>query len=202
MPRFKIATSERVLFVGKTGSGKTFLAERLSLPLEHFVVIDPNDALAGRFRAETITNESWQQFLSGEPGRYRIVPPVENTREYYETVFQGLYERGNVVVYLDEVYAIVPPGTKPPAYFSALYTRGRHRNIGTWAATQRPTWVPLFVISEAEWWFVFRLQLKTDRQRMASVLGPMVERMVRHPHGFFYYHVSWDSPRYTKGIKG
>lgn len=114
----------------------------------------------------------------------------------WDAYFATIYGAGHVTVYIDEAYGIVPPGAKIPPMLNALYTRGRELGIGVWAATQRPSWIPLVMLSEAEWLFAFRLQLDADRKRMAELMGPEVMRPVRNPHGFWLYNVNWDVPRY------
>jgi hypothetical protein len=141
----------------------------------------------------------WFRFERGEPGRFRILPPiVDDLTDWYEQLFAVLYATGDLTLYIDEAYAVVPPGTRAGKWLSALYTRGRELGIGVWTSTQRPTWVPLFMLSEADWFMVFRLNLKADRERLASLVGasPGILNPIPDPHGFWLYHVNADSATY------
>lgn len=196
----EIRASERVALVGKTGSGKTTLALYLTKSLSRLVVFDPKGTLwVPEWRLEDWSKEGLQRLAEGESVRLRIPAPLNNNWEPY---FTEIFSIGNCVVYIDEVYGIVPPGAKPGAMFTAMYTRGRELNIGVIAATQRPTWVPLFVLSEAEWLFVFRLQLQADRNRMAEIGGPELQEPIPaiDEYGFYVYNSLWNEPIYLRGL--
>jgi DNA helicase HerA-like ATPase len=193
-----IKANERVLLAGKTGSGKTWFAERLLIPVQRLIVIDPKATLAPWSLIEP-GKRQWSQFDRGGAGRFRILPPVaDDIDAWYEELFEHLYEAGDLTVYIDEAYAVAPPGSKPGKWLSALYTRGRERGIGVWAATQRPAWIPLFLISEADWLIIFRLNLEADRRRLASIAGDEVMGRVPNPHGFFLYNVEEGTPHYFR----
>ena len=73
--------------------------------------------------------------------------------------------------------------------------------IGTSASSQRPMWVPLFVLSESEHFFVFRLSLQEDKNRMAAFMGPAVrDVIIKDRHGVFYSYVVWDDPIYMSRL--
>lgn len=194
----KIKANDRLILAGKTGSGKTWLAERLLAPIARLVVIDPKATL-GSWTIREPKGFDWQKFARGKPGRLRVLPPVvDNPESWYEALFERLYSYGNLTVYIDEAYAVVPPGARPGKWLSALYTRGRERGIGVWAATQRPTWIPLFLLSEAEWLITFRLNLEDDRRRMAMISGEQVLAKIPDEHGFWLYEVAGQTPRYYR----
>lgn len=193
-----ISSTDRVLAVGRTGSGKTYLMERLTRPLTRLVVIDPKGSLRGRWSLDP-----WDGGRSLERGRARLhvtAPPVEDVTAYYEDVMATCYQIGNMVVYIDELY-LINNSNHPGTWLRALYTTGRELGIGVWACTQRPVWVPLFCLSESDWFFVFRLSLQDDRRRMAEIVGSDVLTPVQHPHGLWLSHITWDRPRYYPSIK-
>lgn len=196
---------ERMALVGRTGSGKTFLARYLLSRWAPLIVLDSKRTL-GRPEWNLTTVDGDQ--VAGDPdeldrllrvaGRLRI--PVDGMQDA-EDVARAVLQRGNVLVYIDEMYAIVPPGARMSPALQGLYTRGRELRIGVWAATQRPAWAPLVMFSEADWFVVFQLMLEEDRKRVAGFLGPQVLAPVPHRHGFWYYHVSWQAPYYVARLR-
>lgn len=203
-PLLEIDPAHRVAFVGKTGSGKTTLARQLVAGLDRVIVIDPKGSLYGQWDLEEWSDrETVKRLDKGEPVRVRVpVPVTDDVQEALEPVFYVAYAVGGVTVYIDELYGVLSEGKRPGKYFRALYTRGREFGIGVWAAVQRPTWVPLFTLSEAEWSFTFRLQMKEDRKRMAAIVGPELEQPIpsEDPYGFWMYFANWESPVYCPGL--
>ncbi len=193
-----IRTDERVFICGKTGSGKTTLAKYLTAPVPRLIVLDSKGTLADWGLSEW-NDESRQKFLEGERARVRVLAPLDDDSdpgEFWNDVFRFAFDAGNVTIYIDELFAIVEPGARAPSYMSACYTRGREFGIGVWASTQRPSWVPLFTMSEAEHYFMFRLTLAKDRQTMAAFMTEEVEQPIRESHGFYYMAAAADAPRY------
>lgn len=201
MARLTIKQSERVLIVGKTGSGKTYLAEKLTGSLTRLIVLDPKGQLKGRFNLEEWGSSTEKAIKGGEAVRVRAaLPPGQSGADYWESILALAYHAGNITIYIDEIYGVVPPGSKPDVWLTAAYTRGREKNVAVWGASQRPVWVPLISLSEADWFFVFRLQLPEDRARMAGIIDETILKPIRDPHGFFYYYNAWDMPKYTRSI--
>ena len=196
----KIRPNERVLIAGKTGSGKTWLAHKLLAHASRLIVVDPKGNLT-KWGLKEPNFWDWKAFERGKPARLRIVPPIGADPDWFEEFFARLYNYGNLTLYIDEVYGVTPPGAKPGMWLSALYTRGRERGIGVWAATQRPVWVPLFLISEADWMLIFRLNLYDDRKRIASIAGDSILETIPDPHGLWLYHVDMDDPVYYQSAR-
>jgi hypothetical protein len=188
-----IRFDERVLFVGKTRSGKTFLAERLTAKLPRMIVFDS----LGRVNMPTSTGEQIQAFIEGESLRVKVETPEAFNQLVIETFDTGFY-----VVYVDELYGLYDHPAKIPKSLSMLWTRGGGNHIGTWAATQRPAWIPLFTMSETEHTFLFRLKLPQDSKRINELAGldlPPVPKS--DPHGFYYWSDHDDEILYVKEFK-
>jgi len=202
-----VQSDQRVLITGQTGSGKTFLARQLLRSCRRLVVLDPKGML--RSHEEEGAYESWdldewsepqeKLLVSGKPCRIRVPSPLDGRWDRY---LWSVYRAGNCVLYIDEVYGVVPPGSRrPPDSLNAIYTRGRELGIGAVAASQRPVWVPMEIISECEWFFAFRLLLDDDRRRLASLMGPNVMQRIRDRYGFWTYNVEWDESIYTPQLE-
>ncbi len=197
-----IYSNERVFICGKTGTGKTTLARYLLRQMSRLVVIDSKGSLSDWDLDPWDDRQTRIDLERGDPARLRVLPPLHDDPDpFYAEVFATSLQARNLVVYVDELYAVVPPGARPAPEMAALWTRGREYGIGAWAATQRPVWVPLFALSEAEHIFMFRLNVFDDRKRLAAFTSEDVLTRVADPHGFFYQQSDWDEPVYVPQLK-
>lgn len=185
----RIRSDERVLFVGKTGSGKTYLARYLTAPVPRLVVCDPK----GRINSEEWRlrpyDDALRDLQDGKPARARIAP--QYAEEDWEPFFWQLLGIGNCIIYIDELYGVGP--SKGSRGLQALYTRGRELGIGVWSATQRPTFIPIYARSEAEWVFQFQLNIFEDRERMYQTIGKKAFTKL-HDHQFIGYNDDMREP--------
>lgn len=189
-----IKTNERVCIAGKTGSGKTYLARYLTRRLSRLVVIDSKGSL-GDWNLDPWSGKTEADLRSGRKVRARVLDDLRREpEEQYADLASIILRSGSVTVYIDELYAVVPPGSRPPPPLNALWTRGREYGIGVWASTQRPVWVPLVALSEAEHFFMFRLTLNDDRRRMAEFMTEEVLSPFSDLHGFWYMAAAQDAP--------
>lgn len=193
--------SDRVAFVGKTGSGKTYAARLLLAHSQRLVVCDPKGTLRGKWGLAEWSAKTRRALANGKPVRVRI-PAAIGDIAHWEKLFALCMQAGNVTVYIDEVYGVLDAGNRPGAYLTALYTRGRELGIGVWAATQRPSWIPLFVLSEAEWFLAFRLQLEADAKRVGSLIGVDADALTSlKGHSFYLYNSEWEQAELYSTIK-
>lgn len=190
-----IHSSDRVLVVGKTGSGKTYMSRILLADIDHLTIIDTKNSLRS-WASDPTAIRRVQEVIGIRPSanRTRHVPPAltdsRKLLKWYDDILVSAYYEGDQIIYIDELFAVVPPKTPAPAGLTALYTRGREMGTGVWACTQRPTWIPLFALSESDHFFCFRLQLDEDRRRMSAFMGNEVLKIPPDPYGFWYYHTA------------
>ena len=164
-----VLPDNRVAFVGRTGSGKTYLARALLNDVDRLIVLDAKGTITGpEWRVEDFDGASRALRNPDSEFRLRVPAPINGD---WEPFLWAAYEAENCTVYIDEVYG-VETGTKPSNALRACITRGRELGIGVWAATQRPSQIPLIILSEADWIFTFQLRLDVDRKRMAELIGP------------------------------
>lgn len=179
--------NSRSVFVGQTGSGKTTLAREAlcRIPAYRYVIVyDVKGQMKSAdwpgFKFVTAFDELRKTAdlkIKGSLAFPKIVfqPKVDEIPDasdltHAETFFRWIYYRQNTVVYVDEVYGVTGPQTIP-FHFKAILTRGRERGITTMMATQRPASIPQFILSESEYYFVFRLQMPQDKKRIRDIKG-------------------------------
>lgn len=194
-----IKSNDRIFFTGKTGSGKTTAAKFISQKLNRLIVFDPKVRLSD-WNLDDASDKKLREFYNGESARLRLTPPIEEQEKFWLEHLEKIFNAGDCTLYIDETYLIVPPGQRAAPILSAIWTQGREKNIGAWASAQRPTWTPLFMISEAEHYFMFRLNMRDDRRRMAEFMGEQVDQIIKDKHGFFYMQAESDQPIYYKDI--
>jgi hypothetical protein len=185
-----------VFLAGQTGSGKTTAAKHLLRLCDRLIVIDPKANMDETWDLEEADVRQQRALLDGKAARLHFIPPIDMEDNYYRNIFSLAMDAGNVILYIDEMYAVFPPGAKPADPLVMTWTRGREFGVGTWGATQRPTWIPLFSMSESQHFFCFRLMLEDDRDRMASLMGRDVQQPVPDEHGFWYRGVRDPAPKY------
>lgn len=173
----KIAISHRAAFVGTTGSGKSYLMMRLLAASPRLVCLNSgNDPNMIRDWRLTDFRRGYGALKDGGPGRLHVPPPNRKQAPtaaarlaYWDRIFDMLFDLRNVHIVIDELYAVGP--AQGSEGVRNLYTMGRKFNISTWGATQRPRRIPLFVLSEAEWLFAGRLNVRDDRKYVGEMIG-------------------------------
>lgn len=182
------AASDRALFVGMTGSGKTTLARALLASRAYVVVLDGKG---------TVRWPGWKRVTTLAAAA--ALDPVAHPRIIYapsageladdelaEGFYAWVYERRNTLLYIDEIYSVAL-GADLPFWLHALLTRGRERGCPVWGATQRPMFVPMAFLTEAEHAYLFRLQAPQDRKKVADFYGIAADDLHGLAKRRFYY---------------
>lgn len=199
----KLQGNSRVAVIGKTGSGKTFLSEYLLRNVGRLVVFDVKGNLKNRFGLVDYSAKLWRRFMRGEKFRVRITAPIGKNVDLvnlYDEYFRQIYDTGDCIVYIDEVYGVTGGANYLAPYLTALYTRGRELGVGIVACTQRPTFIPNFILTESEYFFVFRLQLESDRKKIENIVGSSVEIPRKDTNGFWFFDTSKDGGKYYEKL--
>lgn len=185
-----IKAGDRAFIVGTTGSGKTYLAEKLLSPLPDVVIVDPKHGFewSGTPKhGKGVVLTDFRDVVRHEgpdPLIYR--PSLAECAAGIPWFWVWVWHRQNTKVYVDEVAAITKP-TTIPWEFARCIQMGRSRKIGVWCATQRPARVPIVILSESEHDFIFRLRNPADLKRMAEYSDPAIFRDPARGHECWYY---------------
>jgi hypothetical protein len=175
--------SQRLSIVGATGSGKTQAA------LWHLSMrdIDSRPWLVYNFKSDQSIDAIPHSQPIGvdelpiKPGVYVVHPHPSQTDEV-ENQMWGVWEKEGIGVYVDEGYMI---GDRNPA-FRALLTQGRSKQIPIIVLSQRPVWMDRFVFSESEFFQVFRLNHRKDRQSVEAFVPASLSRRLPEFHSYYY----------------
>lgn len=175
--------SNRLAIVGATGSGKT-QAALWHLSLRDFdqrpwliYNFKTDRSIDGIPHARTIELDE----VPIQSGIY-IAHPHPDQGEEVENQMWAVWEKQGVGIYVDEGYMV---GRQNPA-FRALLTQGRSREIPMITLSQRPVWLDPFILSESEFYQVFRLNHKKDRQKVEEFIPHDVSQRLPDYHSYYY----------------
>jgi len=204
--QIKILPSEGVTVLGMKGSGKTEMLKFLikaTRPTGTRRIVIQDTKQTGDFKEwPSVNNLKDLHKLVAENPISVYAPDREEkyNPEFHEALYDWVFERWNTCIVIDELTSIVT-GNQTPAAYRDLTDRGRARHVSVMQGNQKPIYLPHAALSEADHFFVFDLLVKSDREKVASILGNRVLKRPEDPHGFWYYHKSMKDPVYYPGLK-
>lgn len=203
----RILPSEHVFIAGQTGSGKSYLAERYLAGFPYVVMLDTKGEMLDRWLQrkkplwvgvpddEVTLVQHLEEIDKVDTPKIIYSPSFEElNEEYYNAFFQWCYFRRNTVVWVDEAMSVSPNPHRIPEYYKAILTRGRSRNTAVWSLTQRPKGIANVIMSEATHFFVFRLQMEQDRERIADITGAPEFYEIPPKYHFWYFRQGMERP--------
>jgi hypothetical protein len=182
--------THKTAIVGRNGSGKTLAAiyhlSRSDFDERPWVILDfKNDEHINAItRAERISFDD----VPDEPGIY-ILKVTPGNKERVSEWFKRAWEHENIGIVVDEGYRV----DQHDEWFNGCLTQGRSKRISMIVLSQRPVWVSRFVFSEADFFQVFDLTHKKDR----DIIGEYIRDDERErleiplePYTSFWYDVA------------
>lgn len=213
--RWRYNAGEHVSFLGPTTSGKTTLAGQLLAHSTHpklpgiVLVMKPRDQTVNRLTKNLGYRRvrSWPPMpspTSPRPPGYVLWP--RHTFDYerdnamlaaeFHKAMRETYRKGNRVIFADEVWGLKQElGLEQDLI--TLWSRGASMGAGLWAATQRPSHVPLWMYSQAHHLFASYDPDKRSRDRLAEIGGvdpDLVREVVMNLGRYQWLYVRREGP--------
>lgn len=187
MPGINISASDRIAFIGKTGSGKTELAKFFLSRLNRVVVVDPKHT----FKLDGFKNlkpGNWSLPVFKKDFRL-IVRPRRHDDEELTDFMEVLNKTKNLTIYIDELATLTDMFPYTTAYLADVVRTGREKKVAVWSGMQRPRGTPRVYLSETETFFCFALRAKEDREYIRGYAGDEVMQKIPK---FHFWHIRAD----------
>lgn len=183
---------ERIAVIGKTGSGKTVLANWvLSLaPFDRqpYVIVDyKHDRLIAELDHIGVNELGLTDKLPKKPGVF-VLRPKPTDIEAVEAWMWKVWEQERIGLYFDEMYMVPDIGA-----LKAILTQGRSKKIPAIMLSQRPVWMSRFMLSEADHYSVFKLQHPNDKKTVSGFLPPEIILPTKQDYKSYWYNVKDDA---------
>jgi hypothetical protein len=156
---------DRICVIGPSGSGKTSALISLCRQKSNVVVLDTKQDDKDPWHKVGVATEK----LTGlREGRYvwKASKDFITDADFQSRTFESLLASGPRVVAIDEGYSVFP--TRGARLFA---TQARGKRVAFIFGTQRPCAVPLFFITDANYWIIFCLFSDDDRKRVEKSIG-------------------------------
>jgi hypothetical protein len=179
-------TDQRILVMGRTGSGKTHmglfqLSVRDYTERPWVIMNSKNDADINAIDGAKELSLTAQ--VPTEPGIYIIRPRPDVDDAALLDFLWRVWEQENVGLFIDEGYMIPKNNTA----FRAILTQGRSKHISMIINTQRPVYLDRFAISEADFYQVFHMNDREDRNTIGRFLPDVdLDRRLEQYHSLYY----------------
>lgn len=180
------------LFLGRRGSGKSYLARRVSGAYPRKVIFDT----LGEYTTSDGTlchsfDDFSQKLLETENSQsftliYQFDIESADQGDEFNHALRCIYYRGNVLVIVEEIQNFASTHHLPHWLRQSLFT-GRHRNMALAFTTQRPGECHKSIISQANHCFFGPLHEKNDTDYCKAVLGSHAQTLSTLPDREFLY---------------
>ncbi len=198
-----ISYNNRLLFIGKTRTGKTYLANYL---LEKFakkheklqvITLDPKHERRQFGNGETM---EFPKLVTkyDKKARFQVFQSYRWSQEL-EDVVDILLKRGSAIFDLDEVGGIATASSVPDG-ITRLWTQGGGKGVGAWAKIQFPKRVPGVIKSQSEFYFMFRLNDDEHRQDMLNYIPDRRILQKIEKRYYWLYHDDMDKAVLVKPL--
>lgn len=182
MPR-RLPRPDFRLFLGKSGSGKSYLARHQAEGVRRVLVCDPNGEPAWAAGAvpvhdraelvERVRGPAWRVAWRGTIGAHG----KEAVTDAWEWMNRVALAAGDCLVIWDEVDICVPDGRLPPHGYR-IVNAGRHSGVRLFACARRPYRLPRDLSANANRIVAFRTTEPRDLKYLAEIMGQDAARQL------------------------
>jgi hypothetical protein len=169
MTTLNISNDQRVGCIGRTGSGKTVLMEKLLESQPRVLVID--DKHRCNFPGYHLTDSESAALL--EP-KTIFRPNGKILDAFWDDVLTTLHEAGGGVLYIDELAEQSTPGRMDPG-LKKILRLGRELGVGLWWSAQSATEIFNTAIRQADILCLFLNVGASDRDKVIKTAGDIGE---------------------------
>ncbi len=166
-----LASDMRVGFLGFTGSGKTYAAEKFLEDQPRVVIVDPKHRV--NFPGYHLTYNVAAALLEDKT-IYRPPEDEKIPNSFWQDAKQVMNEKGGGVVYVDELAVITTPNTIPSGLRDLLNT-GRELGVGVWYAAQAASEIPNTALRGSNVLVLFVNVGASDRDKIIRNAGDIGE---------------------------
>lgn len=192
--------TQRSAVIGKTGSGKTIAAlwqlSQRSFDTMPWIIFDfkRDDNIA---QIPYLIEVNIEDDPPLEPGLY-VVRPMPDDTILVDNFLWKVWAQKYTGLYFDEGY-MIGNRSKP---FRAMLTQGRSLRLPMITLSQRPLWMDRFVFSEADFFQVFYLNDRDDRNVVKRYIPDDHINLEKRlpPHYSFWYDVGQDFATVLKPV--
>jgi len=167
-----IAYEEKIVIVGASGSGKTYLANQIMKGLNGITVwvFDPNYQFhSSRAMVFNDLSEMLKVYDSAKRGHY-ILQPHDASEHTFRRFNAEAFKRGNITLIEDEIHNWLSK-QKVIKEFNQVILSGRPRGISVISISSRPASCPNHILSNVKHVFAFKLNLESDVKFLEGYLG-------------------------------
>lgn len=160
---------EHICFCGTTGSGKTYLAEKMLNNYKNIFAFDTHGTLEipNSFK---ITNPHTLLLKVFLHSKIRYSPKIDyRTKKWYNYVIKILMTSNlgkEKIIYIDEIYHL-GYGASFPDWLARGISTARQRKTSFWISSQRPTNIPMSILTESTKIYCFYLSYEEDIKKLA-----------------------------------
>ena len=195
MNSFRIG-SGHVCLSGQTQYGKSWFAKNklfrkypraIFYDLKH----DPNHSdLTNKYKVITSVKQL-KKVLKEDSFHVVYRPPYlgfDDAVDHFDTVCRTCFESGNVALFNDEA-AGTTKASSIGHWFFVLMTQGLSRGCNVINITQRPTACHNAIISQSDYFILFRHNVKSDREKLEGVIGePAQQTATLSKYSYIFVH--------------
>ena len=166
------AYEEKIVIVGASGSGNTYLANTLMKSLNGISVwvYDPNYQFhSSRAIVFHDLDELLKVYDSAKRGHY-ILQPHDSSEHTFRRFNAEAFKRGNLTLIEDEIHNHLSK-QKVLKEFNQVILSGRPRGISVISISSRPASCPNHILSNVKHVFAFKLNLESDVKFLEGYLG-------------------------------